>query len=141
MFVLLGVVLAAAAAMSVDPPHSDVLGWLVALAAGLTALGYLFRQAQRAFRFLEQIHDLTSRELEHTGNPDDDSTMKDDLHGIAVSLGRLQRRVDKAVPIIEHNSARLDAVEADLRPLLDPLGRNLQRRRLDDGPHQRRDDD
>jgi hypothetical protein len=125
-----------AAAVGYEPPGhiADGAAWVVLAAAVLTATTYLMRQARRAFRFLEQIHDLTTRELEHKGQPQDDATMKDDLHGIAVSLGRLQRRVDQATAQIKGNSRRLDQVEGDLRAIYDPTGRRTRQQ------HDRRED-
>lgn len=116
--ILLFLGLLSAAAVTYYPPRDfgELVAWVVGLAALVTATLYLMRQASRAFRFIEQIHDLTTRELEHTGNPDDDS-MKDDLHGIAVSLGRLQRRVDR--------------VESDLRAIYDPMHRYGPNRKPD----------
>lgn len=107
------------------PPRNfaEFVAWVVGLAALVTATLYLLGRVRLAFRWVEQIHDLTTRELEHTGNPDDDSTMKDDLHGIAVSLGRLQRRVDAAATAIARNSDRLDDVESDLQAIYDPMHR------------------
>ena len=112
------------AAVAYEPPRhiGDLATWAVAAAALLTALTYLFRQVRRAFQWVETIHDLTTRELEHTG-PGDDASIKDDLHGVAVALGRLQRRVDSAANQITRNSDRLDAVEDDLRAIYDPTGR------------------
>lgn len=51
--------------------------------AALVALGWL---AQR----ISAIHRLVSRELERNHG----SSMKDDMHGIAVSVGMMQRQVD-----------------------------------------------
>jgi hypothetical protein len=74
--------------LSLDPPQ------LVALVAGsvvvLSGVGYLFGRLRAVFRFVETIHHITTKELEanHGGS------MKDDLSGVAVAVGKLQRRVD-----------------------------------------------
>ena len=63
------------------------VGGLVALVAGL---GYLVGKARKAARALDAIEQLVSRELEHNHG----SSMKDDVHGLAVALGQLGRHVD-----------------------------------------------
>lgn len=66
----------------------------VGAAALLAAILYLFNLARKATRFvrryLTRIRDLLEGELEHNHG----SSMKDDVHGIAVSVGKLQRDVD-----------------------------------------------
>jgi hypothetical protein len=119
--------------------YEQVVGYIVGVVSLLAALGYLFRKVRRVFQWIESIHDLTTRELEHTDGPQGDSTMKDDLHGVAVALGRLQRRVDSAATSIQRNSRRLDMVEADLRSIYDPLHRSKARNDLDPPEHRRED--
>jgi len=122
-----------AAAVGYQPPRDfgELVAWVVGLAALVTAGGYLLRQTRRAFRWVEQIHTLATRELEPSGHAEDDATMKDDLHGIAVTLGHLQRRVDGAARQISANSRRLDQVEADLTAIYDPLHRYGDHKRHD----------
>lgn len=124
------------ALVSAGTHYEQGVATVVGAAALVTAALYLFRQVRRAFQWVETIHHLTTRELEHTDGPDSDSTMKDDLHGVAVALGRLQRRVDHAAAQVGRNSQRLDLVEADLRIVLDPLQRNRERNSLDSQPRE-----
>lgn len=76
------------------PSALEVLGWIAAVAAGVAGLVYLvkaLRYVARGVRWLfdaiEVIHDLVTRELDHNHG----SSMKDDLYGVAVALGTLQR--------------------------------------------------
>lgn len=86
---------------------AHVLGWFAAVAAGLTGLGYLTRQVRRGARKVREMVDavrairhLVERELDHNHG----SSMKDDIHGMAVAIGLLQRaresdrrRLDRAL--------------------------------------------
>lgn len=74
----------------------DTATTLTAIAAGVAALLYLARQARRAFRAIRDglqllgvATDIVTRELEHNHG----SSIKDDVHGTAVAVGQLQRRV------------------------------------------------
>lgn len=117
-----------------EPPRSftELVAGVVALAALLTALSYLSRWAWRAVRammrtveWVESIHTIASRELDgDNGSEEDPASLKDDVHGIAVALGQLQRRVDSAATQIGNNTNRLDRVEEDLRAIYDPRGTN-----------------
>jgi hypothetical protein len=71
----------------VGPESVAVVGGAVVVLSGV---GYLFRKIRALFRFIERIHEVTTKELE----PNHGGSMKDDMHGLAVSLGKLQRRVD-----------------------------------------------
>lgn len=120
----------AAAGYEAPRNFTELVALVVGLAALVTALGYLSRAALRAVRaiirtvgWVESIHLITQRELENgNASTDDDATLKEDVHGIAVALGQLQHRVDEAADKIGHNSERLDAVEQDLSAIYDPRG-------------------
>lgn len=66
-----------------------LLEWVPGTAAGLVALGYLIKKLRQAARALDAIEVLVSRELTHNHG----TSIKDDVHGIAISLGDIQRRV------------------------------------------------
>ena len=61
------------------------------LVAFLVACGYLLKRLRLAFRWLENIERITTKELE----PNTGDSMKDDMVGVAQSLGLLQRQVDE----------------------------------------------
>lgn len=65
----------------------DVAAWLAAVAAGLAAALYLGRKLVRFLRALDRLSRLVEHELTNNGG----SSMKDDVHGIAVNVGMLQR--------------------------------------------------
>lgn len=125
-----------------EPPRNftELVATVVGLVALITGLGILTRWALRALRALmrtvewvESIHAITSRELDsdNGASTEDPGNLKDDVHGIAVALGQLQRRVDSAAKQIQHNSRRLDDVEDDLRAIYDPNGTKLPDRKAD----------
>lgn len=91
---MIGLVLGLAAALAVQTAAEQV-GALVTglplLVAAMVALGYLLRRLRLAFKWLENIERLTSKELE----PNTGDSMKDDMVGVAQSLGLLQRQVDE----------------------------------------------
>lgn len=69
---------------------------IVATAAVLAALTVIYRQARALVRWaqglgrrLRAIDDVITRELEHNHG----GSIKDDVHGMAVALGLLQRQV------------------------------------------------
>lgn len=67
----------------------EPLALLAGAAAGLAGLLYLLGRARRAARVLDAIQALVERELEHNHG----GSIKDDVHGTAVAVGVLQRRV------------------------------------------------
>lgn len=69
----------------------DYAVWIAALAAGVAGMAYLARLLIAVLRRVTVIQRITESELEHNHG----SSMKDDVHGMAVSLGELQRRVDR----------------------------------------------
>jgi len=75
--------------LTLDPEH------IAAYAAALAGLVYLARLVRKAVIKLDAIDKLTSRELERNHG----SSMKDDVHGMAIALGILQR---------EHGKLRAD---------------------------------
>lgn len=68
----------------------DWAATVAGVAAGVAGLGYLARLVWRGAVKLDRINELVSRELTHNHG----SSMKDDLHGIAVALVETQRQVD-----------------------------------------------
>jgi len=63
---------------------------ILAGAGGLVALFAGARAAISLARVVHAIDRVVERELEHNGG----GSIKDDVHGIAVAIGHLQRRVD-----------------------------------------------
>lgn len=71
--------------------HLDEYGtYLAALVAGVVALGWIIRKMRRAVRALDAIERVVARELTHNHG----TSMKDDVHGVARTLGLIARRVD-----------------------------------------------
>jgi hypothetical protein len=75
----------------------EPLGWAAAAAAGVAGCIYLAKKVRDLVRgvlyivhAIEVIRHLVQRELEHNHG----SSMKDDMHGIAVALGKLQRETE-----------------------------------------------
>lgn len=116
-----------------DPPRNftELAALVAAIAALIVGVGVIVRAALRALRamrraleWVESIHDLTQRELELASS---DGTVAEELHGVAVSLGVLQRRADELTAQVASNSRRLSHVESDLRSIYDPHHRNPHR--------------
>lgn len=76
-------------AVTVTIEPGVVVGGIVALAALLAALGALGRHLARMARILRAVGRLVEGELEHNHG----GSMKDDVYGIAVSVGELGREV------------------------------------------------
>lgn len=91
-----------------DATH-QLAGWIVGAVVGLAALvggiRYLLRQARAGVHVLDRIEALLSKELEANHG----SSMKDDITGIAFTVGNLWRR--------------LEAVERDLSDHLTKRGK------------------
>lgn len=68
----------------------ESLALVAGVAAAVAAVSYLVGRARRAARVLDAIQAIVERELEHNHG----SSMKDDVHGLAIALGHLARRVD-----------------------------------------------
>lgn len=68
----------------------QTVGWVLASAALIAALIYLIRGARKVLRIVRAIQNVVEGELEHNHG----SSMKDDVHGIAVTVGNLARDVD-----------------------------------------------
>jgi hypothetical protein len=66
---------------------SEAALWIAAVAAGVAGVVYLVRGARRAVQAIGAIQDIVQRELEHNHG----SSIKDDVHGMAVAIGILQR--------------------------------------------------
>lgn len=69
---------------------TDALTMIGAAAAAVAGLAYLIRLGLKAARALDAIQTVVERELEHNHG----SSMKDDVHGMARAIGKLQRQVD-----------------------------------------------
>ena len=79
---------------------SEAASWTVLVVAGLSAIGVVFKWVRGGFRkvedvarliaMTEQLKDVIDRELNHNHG----SSLKDDVHGIAVSVHRAHNRID-----------------------------------------------
>lgn len=67
-----------------------VVGVVVGLAGLIAAAGYLVRKARAGVHVLDRIETLLGRELEANHG----SSMKDDITGIAFTVGNLWRRLE-----------------------------------------------
>lgn len=79
---------------------SDIPATLAAVAAGVAGSLYLGRKLVRFLRALDRISRLVEHELTNNGG----SSMKDDVHGIAVNVGMLQsdfRELGRRVETLE----------------------------------------
>lgn len=74
-------------ALAVSVAPVDIPIYAAALAAAL----YLGRLVRSIVHKVDQINDLTSRELEHNHG----GSMKADVHGVAIAVGELQRDRDE----------------------------------------------
>lgn len=76
-----------------DVTH-EVAGWAVATVVGLAsviaAAGYLVKKVRAGVHILDRIERLVGRELEANHG----SSMKDDITGIAFTVGNLWRRLE-----------------------------------------------
>jgi hypothetical protein len=74
-----------------------VATWVVLVGAAFTVLGHLARKARNVARKLDRLEELlrpAAKTVAKELTPNTGSSMKDDLHGMAVSLGEAQRRLD-----------------------------------------------
>lgn len=72
---------------------------ILAGAGGLVALFAGARAALSLARVVHAIDKVVERELEYNGG----GSIKDDVHGIAVAIGHLQRRVDHLEDTLTHH--------------------------------------
>jgi hypothetical protein len=91
MSIYLGVMLVLWVTQTATEQLGALATGLPLLVAFLVALGYLLKRLRLAFRWLENIERITTKELE----PNTGESMKDDMVGVAQSLGLLQRQVDE----------------------------------------------
>lgn len=121
---------ARAASTGYEPPRNftELVAAVAAVAALIVALGVIARATVRAYRavrraldWVESIHELTQRELDGSAS---DGTIVEELHGVAISVGQLQRRADQLTAQVGLNSRRISHVEADLRAIYDPHNRH-----------------
>lgn len=84
--------------MSGVPDLIDVLTWGAVAAAGVAGLLYLSGKVRSAFRAIDAIQHLVERELDHNHG----SSMKDDIHGMAVAIGILQRDREEDRELLDH---------------------------------------
>lgn len=68
----------------------NAVGVVMAATALCAGIGYLVKKARAAARTLDAISALVDQELSHNHG----SSMKDDVGGIAVAVGKLQRQVE-----------------------------------------------
>lgn len=80
------------------PALENVVGAVMLAAAAIAALGYLVNKGRSVVRFIRNavrvlnvVHDVVERELDYNGG----GSMKDDVTGIALATGKLQRHVDE----------------------------------------------
>lgn len=73
-----------------------VSGGLVAIAAGGIAIGQILRWARTLARTLDKLNRVINTELD----PDNHSTVKEDLHAMAIALGNLQRQVNALAKVV-----------------------------------------
>lgn len=76
---------------------TDVLGYLALIAAGAGGLLWIGQQVRRVVRAADVMSALVSRELSHNSG----KSMKDDVHGTAVSIARLDDRVSDLYRVLE----------------------------------------
>lgn len=79
-------------------------GWVAVIAAGVAGAVYLARLAAKGFRAVSTMAELVERELQ----PNHGSSIKDDVHGMAVALGITQRRLDQVERDVQHLQATID---------------------------------
>lgn len=98
-----------------------ILGGVVTLAAAAQGAAYLARGLVAVVHKVDQINDLTQRELTHNHG----TSMKDDTYGMALAIGQLQRdrddeheRVNRLLTIAaEHHPENAALYLALRRPL------------------------
>lgn len=69
---------------------SEAAIWVAAIAAGLAGLIFLATKVRDVVQSIVAIQHIVERELEHNHG----TSMKDDTHGMAVAIGKLQRDRD-----------------------------------------------
>lgn len=72
------------------PDVLDLALWIAGIAAGIAGLVYIARGIRNVVQAIAAIQNIVERELEHNHG----SSMKDDTHGMAVAIGKLQRDRD-----------------------------------------------
>lgn len=90
--------------LAVTLDAGQLLAGVVALAAFLAALAYLVRLGRRFARTGRAVWRLVDQELTHNHG----TSMKDDVYGIAVSVGELSRKVDDLSHDLYHHLAEKD---------------------------------
>ena len=76
---------------------TDVAAWSGSLMVITGALTYFAKRVRHLVRMLEALSTLLGREL----NPNHGSSMKDDLHGITMSLDKAHSRIDHLEGILD----------------------------------------
>lgn len=79
----------------------QLVAGVIALAAFLGALAYLVRLARRAGRHVRAAWRVIDQELTHNHG----TSMKDDVYGIAVSVGEISRKLDDVSHDLYHHLA------------------------------------
>lgn len=96
---------------------TDIAAGAGLLVAALTAFGVMFRRLRASFRAVEDLsallamteglRDLVERELNHNHG----SSLKDDVHGIALGVQRAHNRVDQVVGVVEELQADVEQIK------------------------------
>lgn len=98
----------------------ELLSWIGLVAAGVAGLLYLAGKTRRLFVAVERMSHLVSGELTSDREAATESSVKDDVHAIAVAVGRLEGAFDEV-------AGRVSALEAmtllDWQTLQEPLHR------------------
>ena len=89
----------------VPPLLTDLAAWVAVLAVIGAPLGVLARSVLKLLNLVRQLQDLAARELTHNRG----TSMKDDLHGVALALGSLQRAHDDLTNQVIDLTTRFDA--------------------------------
>ena len=71
--------------------YEGVAAALVLVVGVLAGIGYLIRLLRKAVRYLVALHSTVDRELNHNHG----SSIKDDTHGTAITVGQLWRELEQ----------------------------------------------
>lgn len=76
--------------MTLTLTTDQIVAAVIGAAAFVAALGYFALLARRGLRWLRGLHSVVNHELTHNHG----TSIKDDVHGIALTVGTLARTVD-----------------------------------------------
>lgn len=83
---------------------ADLAALIPAVTAFLMAVGWLTQKVRRLIRVMETLNAVVTREL----TPNHGGSMKDDVHGTAVSTHELEKRVDALSDALADHLRRSD---------------------------------